>query len=186
MHEISRQDCLPDFVDLLLDTVFLVDAGGRVLYVNAACERMFGYTPGEFIGQSLLDFVAPEDRARTQEEARQVIAGRPRIGVENRYVRSDARRVHVMWSACWSERDRLRIGVARDITELRRAEAIQLATYAISEAAHNAGGSVCLLSKQAKPAHSSKDLHQLPGRTVGKRAVVSVQSQLPLGVALVQ
>lgn len=65
MHEISRQDCLPDFVDLLLDTVFLGDAGGRVLYVNAACERMFGYTPGEFIGQSLLDFVSPEDRART-------------------------------------------------------------------------------------------------------------------------
>ena len=29
MHETSRQDCWPDFVDLLLDTVFLVDAGGR-------------------------------------------------------------------------------------------------------------------------------------------------------------
>jgi diguanylate cyclase (GGDEF)-like protein len=32
----------------------------------------------------------------------------------------------------------LRVGVARDVTELRHAAAIQLATYAISEAAHNA------------------------------------------------
>jgi diguanylate cyclase (GGDEF)-like protein/PAS domain S-box-containing protein len=147
MREISRQDCLPDFVDLLLDTVFLVDAGGHVVYVNAACERMFGYTPAEFIGQRLLDFVAAEDRARTLEEARQVMAGRPRIGFENRYIRRDGRQVHVMWSACWSERDQLRIGVARDVTELRRAEAIQLATYAISEAAHNAGDLGVLLSE---------------------------------------
>jgi len=129
---------LPDFVDLLLDTVFLVDAGGRIVYVNAACGRMFGYTPEELIGQSLLDFVAPEDRARTQEEAKQVIAGNPRIGFENRYLRKDGGRVHIMWSARWSERDQLRIGVARDVTELKNAEAIQVATYAISEAAHNA------------------------------------------------
>ena len=147
MHETSRQDCWPDFVDLLLDTVFLVDAGGRIVYANAACERMFGYRPEELVGERLLDFVAPEDLARTQEEARQVMAGRPRIGFENRYIRSDGRRVHVMWSACWSERDQLRIGVARDVTELRHAEAIQLATYAISEAAHNAGHLEVLLSE---------------------------------------
>ena len=54
MHETSRQDCWPDFVDLLLDTVFLVDAGGRIVYANAACERMFGYRPEELVGQRLL------------------------------------------------------------------------------------------------------------------------------------
>ncbi|WP_246265545.1 sensor domain-containing protein [Aromatoleum diolicum] len=129
---------MPEFVDLLLDTVFLVDARGRIVYVNAACERMFGYTPEELMGQSLLDFVVPEDRARTLEEAKQVIAGHSRIGFENRYIRKDGRRVHIMWSARWSEKDQLRIGVARDVTEQKHAEAMQLATYAISEAAHNA------------------------------------------------
>jgi diguanylate cyclase (GGDEF)-like protein/PAS domain S-box-containing protein len=138
MSEKTQEDGLPGFVDLLLDTVFLVDAGGRIVYVNAACERMFGYTPEELIGQTLFDFVAPEDRAMTRQEARQIVAGRPRIGFENRYIRKDGRRVHVMWSARWSERDQLRIGVARDVTELRQAAAIQAATYAISEAAHNA------------------------------------------------
>src|SRR3569833_3348999 len=129
---------LPNFVDLLLDTVFLVDDAGRIVYVSAACERIFGYTSDEMIGRALIDLVVPEDRQLTLEEAGQVMAGVPRIGFENRYLRKDGCRVHIMWSARWSEAERLRIGVARDGTEKRRAEEMQAATYAVSEAAHNA------------------------------------------------
>jgi diguanylate cyclase (GGDEF)-like protein len=43
-----------------------------------------------------------------------------------------------MWSARWLEEEQVRIGVARDITERKRAEAMQAALYAISEAAHSA------------------------------------------------
>ncbi|KIF82757.1 diguanylate cyclase domain-containing protein [Noviherbaspirillum autotrophicum] len=129
---------LPNIADLLLDAVFLVDVHGRVVYVNAACERIFGYTPDELIGRSMIDFVAPEDRARTWNEAMQVMAGRPRIGFENRYIRKDGRQVHVMWSARWSPENQLRIGVARDITERKHAQEMQAATYAVSEAAHAA------------------------------------------------
>jgi PAS domain S-box-containing protein len=46
------QDQLLNCIDLLLDAVFLVDADGRIKYVNAACERIFGYTPDELIGAS--------------------------------------------------------------------------------------------------------------------------------------
>ncbi|WP_232428934.1 PAS domain-containing protein [Aromatoleum toluclasticum] len=127
-----------DFIDLMLDTIFLVDPRGRIAYVNAACQRMFGYAPEELIGQMLFDFLAPEGRARTEEEAQHVMAGCPRVGFENRYIRKNGRQVHVMWSACWSAEDQLRIGVARDVTHLKRAEAVQHALYAISEAAHNA------------------------------------------------
>ncbi|HJW57143.1 MAG TPA: diguanylate cyclase [Burkholderiaceae bacterium] len=129
---------LPNFADLLLDAVFLVDVHGRVVYVNAACERIFGYTQAELIGRTLIDLVAPEDRARTWEEAIQVMSGRPRIGFENRYIHKDGHQVHIMWSARWSESDQLRIGVARDVTERKHAEEMQAATYAIAEAAHHA------------------------------------------------
>src|SRR3546814_6857721 len=43
-----------------------------------------------------------------------------------------------MWAARWSPADQLRIGVARDITERKRAEAKQAMHYSISEAAHSA------------------------------------------------
>ena len=44
-------ECLPDFADLLLDAVFVVDAQGRIVYVSAACEGIFGYTPAEMTGR---------------------------------------------------------------------------------------------------------------------------------------
>lgn len=123
-------------IDLLLDAVFLVDMEGRVVQVSAACERIFGYAPSEMIGRSLIDFIHPEDRAKTMDEARLVMAGRPRVGFENRYLRKDGRLVHIMWSALLSSTDRIRIGVARDVTEGKLAHARQAATYAISEAVH--------------------------------------------------
>jgi diguanylate cyclase (GGDEF)-like protein len=43
-----------------------------------------------------------------------------------------------MWSARWSEQHQLRIAVARDVTRRKRAEAVQAALYAISEASHAA------------------------------------------------
>jgi PAS domain S-box-containing protein len=125
-------------VDLLLDALFLVDASGHIIYVNLACERIFGYTQAEMIGRAMVDFVHPDDRAKTAEESRHVMAGLPRVGFENRYLRKNGHIVHIMWSARWSAADQLRIGVARDVTSQKRAEERQAATYAVSEAAHQA------------------------------------------------
>src|SRR5690606_19377541 len=131
----SKAPPLPNFLDLLLDTVFVVDMQGKLVYVSAACERLLGYTPQELIGRSMLDLIVPEDRERTLREAALVMSGLPRIGFENRYIRKDGSWVHIMWSARVSESDQLRVGVARDVTERRRLEAVQSAIYAISESA---------------------------------------------------
>lgn len=129
---------LSNFVDLILDAVCVVDTQGRFVFVSAACERIFGYTPEEMIGRVMLDMVLPEDRDRTQQTANEIIGGQSKPHFENRYVRKDGQVVHIMWSARWSEVDQLRIGVARDITERKQAESMQAALYSISEAAHAA------------------------------------------------
>ena len=56
---------MANFTDLLLDAVCMVDISGRFVFVSAASERIFGYTPQEMIGKAMIDFVAPADRART-------------------------------------------------------------------------------------------------------------------------
>lgn len=132
------KNLLLNLVELILDAVVVVDIDGKIVYANHACERIFGYKPEELIGQAMIDHVAPEDRLRTLKESRQVMAGYSRVGFENRYIRKDGRYVHIMWSARWLESNQLRIGVARDVTELKHAEAIQAATYAVSEAAQHA------------------------------------------------
>jgi diguanylate cyclase (GGDEF)-like protein/PAS domain S-box-containing protein len=132
-HNIRK--LLPKVLDLLLDTVFIVDMSGTLRYVSQSCERIFGYTQEEMIGLSMISLVAPEDRERTQEEARKVMAGFLRVGFENRYIRKDGRLVHIMWSARFAAEEQMRIGVARDITQRKHLQAMQAATYAVFEAA---------------------------------------------------
>lgn len=131
---------LDHVLDLLLDVVCLVDTQGRFVFLSAASERLFGYPPDELEGRAMIDLVHPDDRRRTLEAAARVMAGDSEQHFENRYLRRDGRVVHVMWSARWSPEHQLRVAVARDVTELRRAERLQSAVYRIAEAAHQAEG----------------------------------------------
>lgn len=128
----------PKLVNLLLETVFVVDASGKIVFINAACEQLLGYTADEMIGTAMLDYLHPDDIESTLEVASQVMSGQPQTQFENRYQRKDGGVVHILWSARWSEEDRVRIGIARDVTALRRAEQIRGALYRISEVAHAA------------------------------------------------
>ncbi len=123
------------WMDLLLDAVCVVDAQGRFLFVSGAFERIFGYRPDEVLGRPMIELVHPEDRARTLAIVDELMAGEPKPLIENRYLRKDGRVVHILWSARWSEADQVRVAVARDISERKRAECKQAAVYAISEAA---------------------------------------------------
>ncbi|MGB4247292.1 MAG: diguanylate cyclase [Pseudohongiellaceae bacterium] len=143
----SKFKPLIEFMDLLLDAICVVDVEGRYVFVSAAFERIFGYTPQEVLGRPMIELVHPEDRDRTLAVARDIIAGTPQFGFENRYIRKDGRIVHIRWSARWSEGDQLRVAVAHDITERKRAETMQSALYAISEAANAAEDLVELCSQ---------------------------------------
>ncbi len=129
---------LGKYMDLLLDTICVVDREGRFQYLSASCERVFGYTADEMIGQQMINFVFAEDRARTLQAASEIIAGVPRPSFENRYVRKNGEIVHILWSARWSEADQCRVAIARDITSRKHTEAVQAALYAITEAAYEA------------------------------------------------
>lgn len=135
---VSREQPHIEFMDLLLDAICVVNAEGRFVFASAACEQVFGYTPEEMLGLNMLEMVLPEDRDRTREMAQQVQAGVHITGFENRYLHKHGHVVHILWSARLSERDQLRIAVAHDITERKRAETLQATLFAISEAAHEA------------------------------------------------
>lgn len=126
-------------LDLLLDVVCVVDVEGRFLSVSAASERVFGFRPEEMIGRTAFELMHPEDRDASRALVEHINAGSPSHDHENRYVHKDGRIVHVMWTAQWLENEQVRVGVARDVTARKRAEAVQAALYTISQAAHTAG-----------------------------------------------
>ncbi|MGI9174280.1 MAG: ATP-binding protein [Rhodothermales bacterium] len=109
-------------LDNSLDVICAVDAEGRFTQVSAACEAMWGYSPGELIGRPYMDFVYEEDREHTREVAEKIRAGHATRDLENRCVRKDGRLVEVVWSAVWSAENEQLFAVARDATERRQAE----------------------------------------------------------------
>lgn len=113
---------LTDVLDLMPDAVCVVDADGCFLFVNASFQRIFGYTPAEVLGQRIFELVHPEDRAATAEQAEAVMAGNLQFHFRNRYIHKDGHNVDIQWSARWLPEHRVRIGVGREITELRRVE----------------------------------------------------------------
>jgi len=137
--ENNTRELLASFTDLMVDAVFAVDVNARIAYASPECERIFGYTPEEMIGTTMFDMMVPEDIERTRQSAIEVMAGQPQLNFENRYIRKDGRIVNIMWSARWSEVDQMRVGVARDITEYKKAQSMQALLYSISEAAFTTG-----------------------------------------------
>lgn len=136
----EKNNCPPlsTVIDLLLDAICVVDTEGRYVFVSAAYQHIFGYRPEEVLGKPMIDLVHPDDRERTLQAAREIMAGRAKPHFQNRYIRKDGKVVHILWAARWSETDLVRIAIAHDITELKRVESIQAALLAISEAAHAA------------------------------------------------
>jgi diguanylate cyclase (GGDEF)-like protein/PAS domain S-box-containing protein len=113
---------LDDVLNLLPDAVCVVDAEGHFLFVSASFERIFGYAPGEVIGRKAFDLVHPEDRMATMQQAEMVTTGTPQRHFRNRYMHKDGHSVDIQWSAHWLPEHGVRIGVAREVSELRRAE----------------------------------------------------------------
>lgn len=125
------EDLVTTAAEFSPDAIFLVSETGRIRHASRTCEDIFGYAPGDFADQFIIDFVVPADQDATRREAKEVLAGRKRVGFENRYRHKNGSDVYVTWSAHWLEHERLRVGVARDVTELRRRAAAPSALLSV-------------------------------------------------------
>lgn len=113
---------LADVLNLLPDAVCVVDPEGRFLFVSASFERIFGYAPDEVLGRRAFELVHPDDRVATMQQAEHVMGGMLQRHFRNRYVHKDGHSVDIQWSAHWLPEHGVRIAVAHEVTELRRAE----------------------------------------------------------------
>ena len=113
---------LNKIMDSSLDVICVVDVNGYFKKVSAACEVVFGYKAEELIGKLIFDFVYPEDRDKTMHSAERVMIGDNTPNFTNRYVRKDGSLVHIEWSARWDAEDKMRYGIARDVTYRKLAE----------------------------------------------------------------
>jgi PAS domain S-box-containing protein len=118
-----------DAVENARDIIYTHDLQGNYTSANKASEEITGYTRAESLQMNLADTVAPE----YQERARQMLAGRHADDQDAVYdleiIAKDGHRVAVEVSTRLVFQGDTPIGVqgiARDVTERRRAEAMEI------------------------------------------------------------
>lgn len=105
---------------LSADIMMVGDFGGTICAINPAWETLLGWVEVELVGQSMLDFVHPDDSESTAAEISKLSTGQVISGFENRYRHKDGSYRTISWSTV-ADADYLH-GVGRDITALRDSE----------------------------------------------------------------
>ena len=140
--------------DNLVDGVIVIDDSGLMLSVNPAVEKMFGYAPGEMIGQNL-SLLMPEIH-RSQHDgyrAHDVGGGAPRIpGIGQREVSGRRRNGEVFLldigvsEMCVAGRRQF-VGLLHDVTERAASERLQRESAQRLQDYHDAQQSITALAQ---------------------------------------
>ncbi len=107
------------------DIVWVKDTAGRYVLANAAFGEFAGRSPPDIVGRTDLDLFEEEDARLFLETDRRVLTAGEPVSFESMVVARGVRRVHrVTKSACRGRDGRMVgvVGIAHDITDLRRAE----------------------------------------------------------------
>jgi len=102
--------------DLSLDMICIAGFDGYFKRVNPAFERILGYGEEELLGRPFIEFVHPDDRLLTEEEARAISAGAGAVEFRNRYFDKEGRVHWIEWASIGIPDENLIYAVARDVT----------------------------------------------------------------------
>jgi PAS domain S-box-containing protein len=104
------------------DLIMVMDPRGSVVQISPSCVVILGYSPGEMIGRSGVDFIHPDHLDRSREEMRALRRGQRPTIADTRCIHKSGREVWLSWLGVWSEPAKRFFFVGRDMTESRRAQ----------------------------------------------------------------
>lgn len=105
-----------------VDMLCVAGFDGYFKNLNPAWERTLGWSTGELLARPWIEFVHPDDRAATQEARSTLVDGQEVYQFENRYVCKDGSIKWLSWNSFPYLVEGIMFGVARDMTEARRAD----------------------------------------------------------------
>jgi len=137
----DSEERLKILFDYAPDAVYISDLKGRFIDGNKAAERLIGYKKEELIGKSFLKLklLSLADIPKAAKTLAKSIVGKPTGPDEFVLNRKDNSKVTVEISTypVKIKGKILALGIARDITERKKAEILNIALYNISRAANS-------------------------------------------------
>lgn len=110
-----------EFFNLSVDLLCHLDFNGHFRRLSPSWERTLGFTREELMARPFIEFVHPDDRARTLAQNADVRRGGQALGFENRYLCKDGTFRWLRWNATAHIVGGVIYSVARDITEQKKA-----------------------------------------------------------------
>ncbi len=105
------------FFDLSRDMICIAGFDGYFKRVNPAFERTLGYSRRELLGRPFVEFVHPDDRETTGEEAGELAEGGGTVQFQNRYLDKGGEVHWIEWTSVGVPDEDVIYAVARDITD---------------------------------------------------------------------
>lgn len=119
----NDQAALDRFFTLSIDLLCIAKSDGHFLRVSPSFSQALGWSEKELTTRPFLEFVHPDDHAATiQEVERQLNQGEKVLNFENRYLHADGSWRVLSWKST-PHGNGLMYGAARDVTDLRAAQA---------------------------------------------------------------
>jgi PAS domain S-box-containing protein len=127
---------LEELVECAPEAVSILDPEYRITRVNGEFTRMFGFTPGEALGRRIESLIVPPDRSSETRWASDLLMKGQKVAMETKRQRKDGTLLDVFVSGAPVMVGGKQVAVYalyRDITEQKRAEALNSALYRIAE-----------------------------------------------------
>ncbi len=110
------------FFTLALDMLGIADMTGTLRQLNPSWGKTLGFSDDELKSRSFLEFVHPDDRAKTEEQLAKLAKGEAIPYFENRFATKAGGYRWLAWTAAPYIEEGLLYMYARDLSETRRAE----------------------------------------------------------------
>ncbi len=120
------------FFEVSLDLLCIASFDGYFKTLNPAWSTVLGFSEAELLARPYIEFVHPDDRGATGDEADNLNQGSAVLSFENRYIARDGSHHWLAWNAMPEADEGLIYAIARDVSDQKHRQQIGTARSEIT------------------------------------------------------